>query len=50
MLTYEKLVEGIFLVKSDYNFTWKCDGILIKNVVNSGNILIDCNFKKRELI
>jgi len=50
MLTYEKLVEGIFLIKSDYKFTWKCDGILIKDVANSGNILIDCNFKKRELL
>ena len=50
MLSYEKLIEGIFLVKSDFQFTWKCDGILIKNVANSGNILIDCNFKKRELI
>ncbi len=49
MLTFEKLEKGIYLVRSDYQFTWKCDGILIKNVANSGNILIDCNFKKREL-
>jgi len=50
MLLYEKIVDEIYLVKSDTKFMWKCNGILIKNVKNSGNILIDCNFSKREYI
>ena len=49
MLTYEKIVDGIFLVKSDIKFAWKCNGIVINNVSNSGNILIDCNFSRGEL-
>jgi len=49
MLFYIKLQEGIELVKSDSKFVWNCQGILIKNVENSGNILIDCNFPKTDL-
>lgn len=48
MLTYEKIVEGIYLVKSDKKVMWRCNGLLIKNIKNSGNILIDCNFSKSE--
>jgi glyoxylase-like metal-dependent hydrolase (beta-lactamase superfamily II) len=48
MLIYEKLVEDIFLVRTDDTFGWTCQGILIKDVSNSGNILIDCNFSRRE--
>ncbi|MFX1275064.1 MAG: MBL fold metallo-hydrolase [Promethearchaeota archaeon] len=48
MLIYEKIEDGIFLVKSDIKAMWKCNGLLIKNVNGSGNILIDCNFSKRE--
>ncbi|MBY8983668.1 MAG: MBL fold metallo-hydrolase [Candidatus Lokiarchaeota archaeon] len=49
MLDYEKLEEGIFLVRSNSIFGTSCNGILIKNVENSGNILIDCNFHENEL-
>jgi glyoxylase-like metal-dependent hydrolase (beta-lactamase superfamily II) len=49
MLIYEKVIDGIFLVYSDSQFWFKCNGILIKNK-NSGNILIDCNcFYKNEI-
>ena len=48
MLIYEKLEDGIYIVKSDNKFIWECNGILIKNVKDSGNILIDCNFSKGE--
>ena len=49
MLIYEKVIDGIFLVYSDAQFWFKCNGILIKNK-NSGNILIDCNcFYKKEI-
>ena len=50
MLLYEKIEDGIYLIKSDRKFMWKCNGLLIKNVKNSGNILIDCNFTKREYV
>ncbi|MHA1916333.1 MAG: MBL fold metallo-hydrolase [Promethearchaeota archaeon] len=49
MLRYEKLKGGVFLVKSATLFGDTCNGILIKNSDNSGNILIDCNFQKSEL-
>ncbi|TFG28587.1 MAG: MBL fold metallo-hydrolase [Promethearchaeota archaeon] len=50
MLIYEKIVDGIFLVYSDSQFWFKCNGIFIKNK-NSGNILIDCNcFYKKEIM
>jgi glyoxylase-like metal-dependent hydrolase (beta-lactamase superfamily II) len=49
MLTYQEIVDGIFLVHSDLKFAWKCNGIVINNVANSGNILIDCNFSRSEL-
>jgi len=49
MLIYEKVVDGIFLVYSDSQFWFKCNGILIKNK-NLGDILIDCNcFYKKEV-
>ena len=49
MLIYEKLVDGIFLVYSNSQFWFKCQGILIKNK-NLGDILIDCNcYYKKEL-
>jgi len=49
MLIYEKVVDGIFLVYSDSQFWFKCNGILIKNK-NLGDILIDCNcFYKKEI-
>lgn len=47
MLSYDKLVDGIFLVKSDDKNPWKCQGVLIQNP-ETGNVLIDCNFKKSE--
>lgn len=46
MLTYEKLEKGIFLVRSDSLIS---NGILVKNVENSRNILIDCNFNYDEI-
>ncbi|MFX1337813.1 MAG: MBL fold metallo-hydrolase [Promethearchaeota archaeon] len=49
MLIYEKIQDGIFLVYSDSQFWFKCNGILIKNP-NLGDILIDCNcFYKKEI-
>ena len=49
MLIYEKIVDGIFLVYSDAQFWFKCNGIVIKNK-NMGDILIDCNcFYKKEI-
>ena len=49
MLIYEKIVDDIFLIRSDSSFWFKCQGIVIKNK-NSGNILIDCNcFYKNEI-
>jgi glyoxylase-like metal-dependent hydrolase (beta-lactamase superfamily II) len=49
MLIYEKIVDEIFLVYSDSQFWFKCNGILIKNT-NLGDILIDCNcFYKKEI-
>jgi len=49
MLIYEKIVDDIFLIRSDASFWFKCQGIVIKNK-NSGNILIDCNcFYKNEI-
>ncbi len=44
MLIYEKLVDGIFLVYSDSQFWFKCNGILIKNK-NMGDIQIDPKIK-----
>jgi len=49
MLNYEKLEDGIFLVRSDSKFGGPCNGILINNIENSGNILIDCNFDNHEI-
>ncbi|MHA2280595.1 MAG: MBL fold metallo-hydrolase [Promethearchaeota archaeon] len=49
MLNYERLVDGIFLVRTNSSLGEQCNGILIKNIENSGNILIDCNFNYREL-
>ncbi|HME51513.1 MAG TPA: MBL fold metallo-hydrolase [Candidatus Lokiarchaeia archaeon] len=49
MLKFETLVDGIFLVKSDDTSMQGCQGILVKNVADSGNILIDCNFPKHDL-
>ena len=49
MLNYEKLEDGIFLVRSNSTFGAQCNGILIKNIENSGNILIDCNFNYNEI-
>ncbi len=49
MLNYEKLEDGIFLVRSNSKFGEQCNGILIKNIENSGNILIDCNFNSNEI-
>ena len=46
MLTYEKLEKGIFLLRSDSLIS---NSILIKNIGNSGNILIDCNFNYDEI-
>ena len=49
MLIYEKVVDGIFLVYSDSQFWFKCNGILIKDK-NHGDILIDCNcFHEKEI-
>ncbi len=49
MLIYEKLQEGVYLVKSDTLIPMQyCNGILIENVHGSGNILIDCNFSDEE--
>ena len=49
MLIYEKIVDDIFLIRSDSSFWFKCQGIVIKNK-NTGNILIDCNcFYKNEI-
>jgi len=42
MLKQKKIVDGIFLVYSDFKFWFKSGGILIKNNI-SGDILIDCN-------
>lgn len=49
MLNYEKLEDGIFQVRSASKFGGSCNGILIKNIENSGNILIDCNFNNNEI-
>jgi len=49
MLSYEKLEDRIFLVRSNSRFGPQCNGILIKNIENSGNILIDCNFNTNEI-
>jgi glyoxylase-like metal-dependent hydrolase (beta-lactamase superfamily II) len=49
MLIYEKLETNIFLVKSNFPFGPVCNGILIKNTENSGDILIDCNFNVDEI-
>ena len=46
MLTYEKLEKGIFLLRSDSLIS---NGILVKNVESSRNILIDCNFNQDEI-
>ena len=46
MLNYEKLEDGIFLARSN---SAQCNGILIKNIENSGNILIDINFNRNEI-
>ena len=49
MLIYEKIEDRIFLVYSDSQFWFKCNGILIKNK-SMGDILIDCNcFYKEEV-
>src|SRR4030042_1220422 len=48
MLLYEKIDEGIFLVKSDVNFPWKCNGIIVQTQ-NGENVLIDCNFTSEEI-
>ncbi len=48
MLTYTKLVDGIYLVNSDYKFPWQCHAILIKDIDDSGNILIDANFIRKD--
>jgi glyoxylase-like metal-dependent hydrolase (beta-lactamase superfamily II) len=49
MLAYDTLEDGIYLVKSDGNAIFTCQGILIEDVAGSGNILIDCNFTRRDL-
>jgi len=49
MVIFEKLVDGIYLIKSDAQFRFKCNGILIKDINNSGKILIDCNFSENEI-
>ena len=49
MLTYEKLEKGIFLLRSNSLLGPKSNGILVKNIENSGNILIDCNFNFDEI-
>ncbi|MHC1592110.1 MAG: hypothetical protein ACXQS8_08480 [Candidatus Helarchaeales archaeon] len=38
MLAHEKLVDGVFLVKTDKSFPLTCQGILI-NVDNSCNVI-----------
>jgi len=48
MLHYKKIEEGIFLVKSDVNFPWKCNGI-VAQTQGGENILIDCNFTAKEI-
>lgn len=49
MLIYEELQQGIYLVRSDTPIPMQnCNGILIENVNDSGNILIDCNFSMEE--
>ncbi|MHA2268428.1 MAG: MBL fold metallo-hydrolase, partial [Promethearchaeota archaeon] len=48
--TYEKLEKGIFLLRSNSSFGPICNGILVKNVENSKNILIDCNFTLDEIL
>jgi glyoxylase-like metal-dependent hydrolase (beta-lactamase superfamily II) len=48
MLVYDEIVKGIFLVKSDAKFPRTCQGILINDVNDSGNVLIDCNFTRRD--
>jgi glyoxylase-like metal-dependent hydrolase (beta-lactamase superfamily II) len=49
MLTFEKLEKGIFLLRSNSSIGPKSNGILVKNVENSRNILIDCNFNYDEI-
>ncbi len=49
MLTYQKLIDGVYLVESDEKISWKCNGLLISSDDERSHIAIDCNFPRRDL-
>ncbi|MCP4680014.1 MAG: MBL fold metallo-hydrolase [Deltaproteobacteria bacterium] len=48
MARYQEIEQGIHLVKSETEFKWKCNGILVEGADQGGAVLIDCNLEREE--
>ena len=49
MLHYEEVAKGLYLVTTDANEYWKCNGLVITDAEDSKIVLIDCNFNEEEI-